>query len=82
LRATTNSRNFTVYTWEKSYNRNEALDCRVYARAAAHVMNMDLFKDSDWDKIKKYRKPIQKQGEPNPGTVKKPIKKSSFWDRH
>jgi phage terminase large subunit GpA-like protein len=34
--------------WIKGYNRNEALDCRVYARAAAHLVGLDRFTDADW----------------------------------
>jgi len=30
--------------------RNEALDCAVYALAGAHRMNMDRWKDGDWNK--------------------------------
>jgi phage terminase large subunit GpA-like protein len=35
--------------WEKTRERNEALDCRVYARAAAAVFGIDRFRDQDWD---------------------------------
>ena len=35
--------------WQKSRDRNEALDCRVYARAAAYVMGLDRFRSSQWD---------------------------------
>jgi phage terminase large subunit GpA-like protein len=40
-----------VYKWVKKYPRNEALDCRVYNRAAATNFGMDRFKDGDWDKL-------------------------------
>ncbi|KJV81250.1 phage terminase large subunit family protein [Rickettsia hoogstraalii str. RCCE3] len=34
---------FPVRKWEKpSGKRNEALDCRVYATAALHILNPDL----------------------------------------
>jgi phage terminase large subunit GpA-like protein len=36
--------------WQKTRERNEALDCRVYARAAAAVYGMDLATDADWDR--------------------------------
>jgi phage terminase large subunit GpA-like protein len=37
--------------WELIPGRqNHALDCRVYARAAAHVAGLDRFTDSDWTK--------------------------------
>jgi phage terminase large subunit GpA-like protein len=40
-----------VYRWVKTYARNEALDCRVYARAAASNFGLDRFKDADWDAL-------------------------------
>jgi phage terminase large subunit GpA-like protein len=47
----TNKQGFTVYKWVKTYKRNEALDCRVYARAAAHVFGMDYFQQEHWLKL-------------------------------
>ena len=37
--------------WQKTRDRNEALDCRVYARAAASVYGMDIANDSDWNRV-------------------------------
>ena len=34
--------------WQKMRERNEALDCRVYARAAAAVYGMDRFQEDWW----------------------------------
>jgi phage terminase large subunit GpA-like protein len=34
--------------WEKTRERNEALDCRVYARAAAAVYGIDRFNEKHW----------------------------------
>lgn len=34
--------------WQKTRDRNEALDCRVYARAAAAVYGMDRFNENAW----------------------------------
>lgn len=36
---------FTRYEWVKTYARNEALDCRNYARAAASMMGLDRWTD-------------------------------------
>ena len=36
------------YHWVKVHERNEALDCRVYARAAAAMFGIDRFKEEDW----------------------------------
>lgn len=42
-------RGYRKYQWEKIRERNEALDCRVYARAAAAVMGIDRFTEEDWE---------------------------------
>jgi phage terminase large subunit GpA-like protein len=34
--------------WQKTRDRNEALDCRVYARAAAIAMGVDRWSESKW----------------------------------
>lgn len=38
-------------SWVKRRPRNEALDCAVYARAAAHQVGIDAFRDRDWAKF-------------------------------
>lgn len=37
--------------WVKTRERNEALDCRVYARAAAIAIGVDKLSDGKWDQI-------------------------------
>lgn len=37
--------------WQKTRERNEALDCRVYARAAAWLMGMDRWDDRRWSAL-------------------------------
>jgi phage terminase large subunit GpA-like protein len=37
--------------WEKKQDRNEALDCRIYARAAAASLRFETWKDSRWDEM-------------------------------
>ena len=39
---------YSTYQWIKKYERNEQLDCRNYARAAAYVIGMDRFTEADW----------------------------------
>ena len=36
------------YEWQKMRERNEALDCRVYARAAAGRAGIDRFQEKHW----------------------------------
>jgi phage terminase large subunit GpA-like protein len=37
--------------WQKTRDRNEALDCRVYARAAAIALGIDRWSDSKWEEL-------------------------------
>jgi phage terminase large subunit GpA-like protein len=38
--------------WQKIRERNEALDTRIYARAAAIVLGIDRFREKQWKQIK------------------------------
>ena len=44
-------RGFSRYEWQKLRERNEALDCRVYARAAAYAMGADFWSENTWDRM-------------------------------
>lgn len=48
-----NIRGFLHREWHKERPRNEALDCRVYARAAAASVGIDRFNDVVWQKLEK-----------------------------
>jgi phage terminase large subunit GpA-like protein len=74
------------YTWQKNYERNEALDVRVYARAAAYLLLIDKFTDQDWqilensllndrDKITKQVNNIMSNNQTNNNSRKS----SDFW---
>ena len=41
-------RGFTRLEWQKLRERNEALDCRVYARAAAWIAGADRWRERKW----------------------------------
>ncbi len=41
-------RGFARLEWQKLRERNEALDCRVYARAAAWIAGLDRWSDDRW----------------------------------
>lgn len=43
-----NRRGFTKLEWQKLRERNEALDCRVYARAAAWIVGADRWPEAKW----------------------------------
>lgn len=44
-------RGYRKYIWEKTRDRNEALDCRIYARAVAIIHGIDRYKNEDWESI-------------------------------
>ena len=39
------------YEWVKIRDRNEVLDCRIYARAAAALLQIDKFQPKHWDAL-------------------------------
>lgn len=43
-------RGFSRLEWQKMRERNEALDCRVYARAAAWLIGIDRWTAARWDR--------------------------------
>jgi len=73
LERTTSKKGFTVYEWVKVYKRNEAIDCRVYARAAAAIFGMDFFTDKHWQSMR-----IAMPGAPKPPKTNKK-KRDSIW---
>jgi phage terminase large subunit GpA-like protein len=46
-------RGFTRLEWQKLRERNEALDCRVYARAAAWIAGIDRWSERKWQELEK-----------------------------
>ena len=44
-------RGFDRLEWQKLRERNETLDCRVYARAAAWVAGIDRFAEARWAQL-------------------------------
>lgn len=66
---------FRKYEWVKKYERNEPLDCRVYARAAAAVFGMDRLSDEGWTEL------AASYGQNNNENQQRPRKKSDFWDK-
>ena len=44
-------RGFARLEWQKLCERNEALDCRVYARAAAWIAGADRFPERRWRRM-------------------------------
>lgn len=77
-------KNRSVYGWEKFRERNEAMDCRVYARAAAHGIQMDRFSDAKWDELARpfieAITPASKVSEPKPESKPRSTRRPSHWD--
>ena len=44
---------FPVREWQKVRERNEALDCYVYARAAAAAAGLDRFEERHWREMER-----------------------------
>lgn len=78
LRLVKNKKGYDAFEWVKKFERNEALDVRCYARAAAYVLGIDRFQDDTWDKFKD--KVISEQVEKSASVAVKK-KKSGYWDR-
>lgn len=76
IQTITNRRNYVEYVWVKKYERNEPLDCRVYARAAAAIVGIDRWNVDRWNRelfVGEQRVTSEKQkGEPKK-------KRSSNW---
>lgn len=47
-----NRKGFAITEWVKDRERNEALDCRIYARAAASMIGLDRLKENSLQKIR------------------------------
>lgn len=76
------------YEWEKTRDRNESLDCRVYNRAAAAAVGMDRFSEAQWLNLAgeagvPARKSEENGGTQSPNTPEdpQPRRKSSYWRR-
>ncbi|MDR2805834.1 MAG: phage terminase large subunit family protein [Dysgonamonadaceae bacterium] len=74
---------YTRYEWKKVYERNEPLDCRIYARAAAAMEGFDRMSKEQIQAMVNplKRKQASNENEDIPLTNKKRRKRSDFWDR-
>ncbi|MGZ5302525.1 MAG: phage terminase large subunit family protein [Bacteroidia bacterium] len=74
LQRTTDKKGFVKYEWVKVYKRNEALDCRVYARAAAAIFGLDYLQDEHWQQLLQNAPSIEMKKE-----QKTKKKRDSIW---
>lgn len=66
---------FKKYEWVKTFQRNEPLDCRVYARAAAAQAGIDRWVARDYEALVSMYQQPEKRAAPQ-----KKKSKSGFWD--
>jgi phage terminase large subunit GpA-like protein len=56
--------------WQKVRDRNESLDCRVYARAAASAIGLDRFHEMHWQVLESRIMPAKTEVQPtSPPTI-------------
>jgi phage terminase large subunit GpA-like protein len=67
--------------WQKMRERNEALDCRVYARAAAARAGIDRFTERHWADIEARLKPKSTVDQPPDEETEREQKRSWLGDR-
>jgi phage terminase large subunit GpA-like protein len=65
-------RGFTRLEWQKLRERNEALDCRVYARAAAWIAGADRWTEATWRNLEQQVGVAAEQGEHEPAPLVAP----------
>lgn len=78
-------RGFRKYEWVKTYQRNEPIDTRNYARAAADILGLDRMNDSQWDALvgrylvhkKEHSEPVKQESAMQ--EQRKRVKRDSFW---
>ena len=58
-------RGYRRLEWQKMRERNEALDCRVYARAAAARVGLDRYQEKHWHAMEE-RMGLQHRSVPQP----------------
>lgn len=78
-------RGYPRYEWQKVYERNEPLDCRIYARAAAVVIGLDRLRPetiSEMGRFSPQSTTVRKEvgGESGTPPRRKQRRKSPFWD--
>ena len=62
-------RGFARLEWQKLRERNEALDCRVYARAAAWIAGADRWTDEKWRDLEDQVGPLPADNDDTQSTI-------------
>lgn len=79
LEPVVNAKGYTKFQWVKpSHARNEPLDCRIYAVAAASIIGIDRFTEANWRAVEaQSAAPAKNQADPSP--KKKRDRGDSIW---
>jgi phage terminase large subunit GpA-like protein len=85
LTNTIDRRGYNRFEWVKTRPRNEALDCRIYARAGAALVGADRWSNERWEEEHGMPLPLQAQEVPpaveeQDGDQEEENGRSSFWD--
>lgn len=79
----TDRRGFQKLTWEKARPRNEALDLRNYARAAAEQLKVPIYEQRHWDILENERaasgRPVSISGTTKPAGPVGRTRRSVSW---
>ena len=73
-----NRNGFPVREWQKMRERNEALDCYVYARAAAAAAGLDRFEERHWRELERQ---LGMANAPPPATQNEPDNEATSRDK-
>jgi phage terminase large subunit GpA-like protein len=76
-----NRAGYTVHQWEKLVERNEPLDCRNYARAAAAIKGIDRYSDDDWQALQIALGVLDQEQKDTTTQHGVEFRKSTFWDK-
>jgi len=83
LMVTKTRQGFQKLEWQQIRERNEALDCRVYARAAAWLMGIDRWDERRWEQLEEQLRPGRIEaapaGVPNRPPQKQASRRQSDW---
>lgn len=70
---------FKKYLWVKKFDRNEPLDCRVYALAGACIAGVDRWRDEDYEALIVNLPRRVAEIAKNPLPPRQKTKRSDFW---
>jgi phage terminase large subunit GpA-like protein len=65
------------HEWQKMRERNEALDCRVYARAAAARIGLDRYQEKHWRAIEERMGGVVSESPQQSPEMRRPVKRTA-----